>query len=581
MNKSEIARVLEEVGTLLELAGENPFKARAYYNLARTVTASSADLDRMAKDGRLEEIPGVGKGLAEKLSELLLTGKMTYHEELLAATPAGLLELLRVPSLGPKKVKVIYEELQVKTLGELEYACKENRLASLPGFGARSQEKVLKGLAQIARHAGRFLYPEAREVARALAERLAAHAAVKRIEVAGSVRRHKETVGDVDIVCATASPEEVMEAFVSLPGTESVVVRGPTKTSVVTSAGLQVDLRAVTDAEFPFALQYFTGSKEHNTSLRALARRHDLKLNEYGLFGEGDRPVACATEADVYARLGLAYIPPELREDAGEIQAAAAGPLPELVSQGDIRGVFHCHSVDSDGSATIEQMALAARALGYEYIGLSDHSQTAAYARGLTVARVKEQWARIDELNARLAARGIRILKGIESDILPDGRLDYEPEILAQFDFVIGSVHASFQLPREEQTARLLRAMESPYLTMVGHLTGRLLLGRDGFDVDIDAIIEGAARHHVVLEVNANPHRLDVDWRHLRRAQERGVSVSINPDAHSTQGIADTGIGVGIARKGWIRPATVVNALPLDRVTAFLADQRARKGVAR
>lgn len=577
MDKQGMIALLEEVATLLELKGENPFKCRAYANVARLLgSVSEEELRTLCAQKRLRELKGVGPGLVKDLEQLVGEGRVTLHQELVAATPPGLLEMLRIPSLGPKKVRAIFEELGIATVGELEYACTENRLANLKGFGPKSQEKVLSGIAHLKTSAGRFLYAAGRKAADQLLARMAAVPAVKRVEVAGSLRRRKEIIQDVDLVCATADADAVMDALVSSPGVKEIIGRGPTKCSVRLQTGLQVDLRAVTVTEYPFALLYFTGSKEHNTSLRSRAKRMELRLNEYGLFRADESSIACASEEEIFRALGLSYIPPELREDAGELEAAEAGALPPLVEPGDLRGVLHCHTTWSDGSASVKDMALAARKLGYGYIGLSDHSQTAAYAGGLKVERVREQWAQIDRVNAELG--DFRILKGIESDILPDGRLDYDDEVLSGFDFVIGSVHSAFHLDREAQTRRVQKAMENPYLTMVGHLTGRILLARAGFELDVDAVLEAAAKHHVVMEFNVNPQRLDLDWRHLRRAQERGVLISINPDAHSVDGLEDMAVGAAVARKGWIRPESVLNAKPLPEVLAFLSGQRRRKG---
>jgi DNA polymerase (family 10) len=571
--------LLEEIATLLELKGENPFKCRAYSNVARMLGSVAEDeLRKLCAEKRLREIKGVGPGIVKDLEELIGEGKVTLHQELLAATPPGLLDMLKVPSLGPKKVKTIFDELGIATVGELEYACNENRLANLKGFGPKSQEKVLAGIAHLKTSAGRFLYAAGRKAADQLLAKLAGLPAVAKVEVAGSLRRRKEIIQDIDLVCATADAEAVMEAFTSSPGVKEIIGRGPTKSSVRLDSGLQVDLRAVTAEEYPFALLYFTGSKEHNTAMRGRAKRMEFKLNEYGLFRADETRVACASEEEIFKALGLAYIPPEIREDAGEFEAAEAGALPGLVEPEHLKGVFHCHTTYSDGSASVKEMALAARKLGYAYMGLSDHSQTAAYAGGLKVDRLLAQWAEIDQVNAELG--DFRILKGIESDILPDGRLDYDDSVLAQFDFVIGSVHSSFQLDRAAQTQRILRAMENPYLTMVGHLTGRILLARAGIEVDVEAILEGAAKHHVVIELNANPQRLDMDWRHLKSAQDRGLLISINPDAHSTDALKNMALNAGIARKGWIRPGTVLNAKPLPEVLAFFAEQRKRKGAA-
>lgn len=574
MDKLKVAEILEEIGLLLELKGENPFKTRAYYNVARELEGMSEDLEILAREDRLCEIKGVGAALEQKIGELVKTGRLAYYEDLKASIPAGLLELRRIPSLGPKKIKALHDSLQVVDLDTLEKACRQGAVAGLAGFGEKTQDKILKGIELVRKTQGLFLYPVAHAAAQALITHLVAKAPLIRIETAGSLRRSKEIIKDVDLVCSSTEPEKVMDALVAYPEVESITGRGPTKCSVRLKSGLAVDLRVVTDTEYATALLYFTGSKEHNTAMRGRAKKLGLKLNEYGLF-QGDEPLPVRDEADVFRHMGLEYIIPELREDLGEIEEAEKGPMPALIRAEELQGIFHNHSTWSDGTASIRDMALAAREMGFHYFGLSDHSRTAVYARGLQIEDVKKQWEEIDQLNDELD--GIRILRGIESDILPDGSLDYPDEILAGFDFVIGSVHANFNLTREEQTQRIIRAMKSPYLTMVGHLTGRLLLQREGFGVDIDQIIEAAAEFQVILEFNASPHRLDVDWRHLAQAQTRGITFSINPDAHSTAAIAHARLAVPVARKGRMRTASVLNTRPLPEVLDFLKEQRRAK----
>lgn len=574
MDKNQAADALEEIAVLLELLGENPFKTRAYVNGARTLRGLEGDLAAVVAAGGLAELRGFGPALIEKVTELVTAGRSSYLQDLRAKVPPGLLDLLRIPGLGPKRVKEIHDLLGVATLGELEYACHENRLAGLPGFGEKMQARVLAGIAVVKKHAERFLLDVASAEGARLERALAGLPGVKRISLAGSLRRRRETVGDLDLVVATAEPESVMKSFVGWKGVEEVLAHGDTKSSVRLDSGLQVDLRAVTEGQFPFALLYFTGSKEHNVALRARAQKRGWKLNEYGLFREDDILVPCRDEAAVYKALGLAYVEPELREDLGEIAAAEEDALPVLLEEKDLRGVLHCHSTYSDGANTVREMALAARELGFAYIGMSDHSQSARYAHGMTPNEVKRQHEEIDRLNDEL--EGIRILKGVECDILADGELDYPDRILASFDFLIGSIHSRFGLDVRAMTKRLVTAIHDPHLDVVGHLTGRLLLSREPYALDVDAVLEAAAKEGVVVEINANPHRLDLDWRACHGFQKRGGMVSINPDAHRTEGLKDVTYGVGIARKGWLTKDDVLNALPLEKALARFS--RRRKG---
>jgi len=569
MDKKLVAQMLEEVGHFLELKGENPFKVRAYYNAARTIDGFVEDLNQLVKEERLCEIPSIGKGLEEKIVEIVKTGQLTYLLELRKGFPPGLPALLCIPGLGCKKVKVLYDRLNISSIGELEYACKENRLLEIPGFGAKSQENILKGIEYTRKNQGSYLFDKAFENSQALLKEVKKMPGILRAEVAGSVRRCKEIIHDIDIVASAESGvEKIMDRFTRLPGVEEVIAKGETKSSVRLSSGIQVDLRVVGDREYPYALLYFTGSKEHNTMLRGIAKDKGLKLNEYGLF-RGEKAVPCKDEAGIYKALGMEYIPPELREGGEEITVAEEDRIPTLVKEDDLQGIFHVHSTWSDGTADIETMARAAQKMGYKYMGLSDHSQTAMYAGGLSVANVKKQQVEIDALNRKL--KGFRIFKGIESDILADGSLDYPEKVLEKFDFVIASIHSGFKMDEEQMTKRLVKALENPHTTMLGHMTGRLLLARDGYRLKMDRIIETAARYKKVIEINSNPQRFDMDWRYLRKAAEKGVRFSINPDAHSPEGLRDTSYGVGIARKGWLTKKDVVNTMALGEMEKFLA----------
>ncbi len=574
MDRREVADRLEEIGTLLELLGENPFKSRAYHNAARILRGLTGDLGELVETGEISKIKGIGTALSEKIATLHATGSLPYLEELRAEVPSGLVQWLGIPGLGPKKARAIHVALGISTLGELEYACRENRLRDLDGFGETSQRKVLDGIQHVRRHAGRFLQPVVREEAERLEALVRGVPGVLRVQVCGSVRRRNETSKDIDVVVSAAAAGAVMDAFAAHPGVAEVTGRGPTKCSVRLAAGPNADLRVVSDDAFPFAVVYFTGSKAHNIAIRGRAQRRGLKLNEYALVRDRDgTEVACEDEAAVYRALGLAWIPPEMREDAGEIELAERGELPVLVTRDDLRGVLHCHSTWSDGAATIEAMALAARERGYEYLAICDHSKAAAYAGGLDAERVRAQHREIEELNGRLD--GFRVLKGIEVDILPDGRLDFEDDVLASVDLVVASVHSRFGLPRDEQTDRVLRALECPYVDVLGHPTGRLLLSRDGYALDLESVLRRAAERGVAVEVNAHPQRLDLDWRGLRYGLPRGLLTAIDPDAHDAEGLDVVDYGLGIARKGWCTAGDVLNARSLE---ALLEHLRARRG---
>ncbi len=568
MDKHELARIFNEIGLLLELKGENPFKTRAYYNAARTIENLTEDLAEIIEAGRISELPGFGAALAKKVEEWSKTGTIDYYENLKNTTPPGLFELLRVPGLGAKKINTIYQLLGVTSLETLEEACNQNRLVSLPGFGAKTQAKIYAGIQFIKEQRGQFLSGEVLPEAVRLKEAVGKLPGVLMVEIAGSLRRFKEVVKDIDLVASSAEPGRVIGEFINLPMVTQIIGSGGTKGSVILKSGIQADLRVVKPSEFPHALQHFTGSKEHNTALRRHAKSLGYKVNEYGLFKEEDsEPIYCDDEAGIYRRLGLTYIPPELREDLGEIEAALAGKLPELIRPEAIKGIFHVHTNYSDGVNSLREMAEAAIRRGYRYLGITDHSGTAVYARGLSSEILLKQFEEIEELNREYP--DFRIFKGIEADILASGELDYGPEILAKFDFVIGSVHSHFRMNKNEMTARILKTMDSPFLTMLGHATGRILLERPGYEVDLDAIIEKAAKNGVILEFNANPYRLDLDWRWLKKAKERGVKIAINPDAHSTGELELVYSGLAVARKGWLESGDVFNCWETEQVIEY------------
>lgn len=572
-DKKSVISTLERIAVLLELSGANPFKSRAFQNGARALQSYEGDLAEGFASGELKKIKGVGKGILTEVETLLADGTSAALDELQAEVPAGLLEIVKVPGLGPKRVRTLYEKLEIETLGELEYACNENRLVQLDGFGPKTQEKILKGIDAIRRFSGRHLLSDAWATADRLLETVGNVKGVQKIELAGSLRRRRETIKDVDILVAAEDPARVHEALTKIEGVEEIIGSGDTKTSVRLDSGINVDLRTVTPTQFPFALHYFTGSKEHNTRMRQRAKDRGLKLNEYGLFPtDSDESLDCADEAAIFEALDLRYVPPELREDMGEFDAAEQGDLPALVDDDDIRGVLHNHSTWSDGAHSVRDMAEAARALGFRYLGMSDHSQSAFYAHGLKEDAILRQHEEIDEVNATLD--DVVVLKGIESDILPDGSLDYDDGVLESMDFVVASVHGHFNLSREDQTKRCIRAVQNPFTSILGHPTGRLLLGRDGFDVDLRAVIEAAAEVDCALELNANPHRLDLDWRELRFATKQGARISIGPDAHRTEGLRDLRYGVAVARKGWVRAENVLNAMDLDDLRSWLRARR-------
>jgi len=577
MKRETLVGILRETGQLLELKGENPFRVRAYENAARALEGLAEEPEDLLEAGTLGEIPGIGPGLVTAIAELIHGGRLALHDQLRAEFPHGVLDLFRISGLGPKRIAVLIRELGVGSPADLERACREGRVAGLGGFGEKSQQKILAGLAELGRHQERHLLSAAQPVAVELVARLREHPAVTRVEIAGSLRRWRETIGDLDLVAAVALARraEVAALFTGLPGTEEVLGSGDTKVSTRLDAGFQADLRMVEEEEFACALHHFTGSKEHNIALRTRARQEGLTINEYGLF-RGERRLEVGDERALYRHLGLAWIPPEMREGLDEIELAERGSLPDLIELADLRGTFHVHTTWSDGTASVEQMASAAAQLGWEYLGIADHSRSAAYAGGLKPDRVLEQWREIDAWNA--AGRAPHLFKGTECDILQDGALDFPDDLLLGFDFVVVSVHSRFRMSREAMTERIVRAVSHPCATFLGHPTGRLLLARDGYELDLDAVLDAAEGNDTIVEVNASPHRLDLDWRALRGWLRRGRRTSIHPDAHSTHGLSDVRYGVGVTRKAGATARDVLNAQPLAEVRGWLEARRARAG---
>lgn len=579
MNQDEIGDILENIARLLELKGENPFKVRAYVNGARALETLSEDLATLVAEKRLEEVDGIGKAIAEKISTLVTTGKLEYYEKLRDEFPPEIFVLFELQGLGAKKIKVLYDTLGISSLTKLERLSKSGEVAALPGFGKKTADNILKAIEQHKKSADQFRLADIMTVADDLLEDLRSHPRVTLVQIAGSFRRKKEIVRDLDFIASTRHPKEVSDHFVSHPLVESIIAQGDTKSSVLLKNGIQCDLRVVTSAEYPFALNYFTGSKEHNVKMRSRALERGWSLNEYRFSEvEGkklkEHPPEVCTEGDLYKALGLEYVEPELREDRGEIAAAEKGELPDLVEWQNLRGTFHCHTSESDGRASLEDMAEAAHDLGLQYLGIADHSKSSVQAHGLDETRLLAQVKRIAELNKTLD--GIHLFSGTECDIRKDGTLDFSDEILAQLDYVVVSIHSSFTLNEKEMTDRIIKAISNPYVTMLGHLTGRLLLTREPYKVNIPAIIDAAAATGTIIELNANPRRLDMDWRWWPLAKQKGVKCAINPDAHSTAGLQDLIFGAGAARKGWLSRNDVVNTLPLAKIRPVLEAKRRR-----
>ena len=588
MDKQQVADILSEIAVLLELKGENPFKTRAYVNAARALENLNEPLESLIAEGQLASIKGIGTALQQKITELVTTGKLAYHDTLKASLPAGLLDLMDIPGLGPKKVKAVYDQLGVDSVDALKTACQENRIATLKGFGKKTQENILEGIAFRRAYASKHRIGDALDAARPMLEKLTQHPEVSRCNTAGSLRRHKEIIGDIDFVVASTKPEAVIQFFCSQPGIQSILARGDTKASVILPGGIQADLRVVSEQEYPFALAYFTGSKEHNIVMRQRAIQRDLRLNEYGLFKskeetrDDSKRVTCASEEEIFNQLGLTYIPPELREDQGEFKAAEEKRIPVLLEPGDLRGSLHNHSTWSDGHQTLEEIIQTARELKCDYWAVTDHSRASFQAHGLDPAKVRRQIKAIADLNGKLEDEGVafRLLTGTEVDILAQGKLDFDDALLAGLEVVVASIHSGFTQSEAELTQRLIAAAENPYVQTLGHLTGRLLLEREPYKVNQHAVIDACAETGTWIELNASPYRLDLDWRLWHYAKDKGVKCVINCDAHREEHFAFLQLGAGVARKGWLEKKDVINTLPHAKLLEALLEKRSKRGAA-
>ncbi len=584
VNKDQVADTLEDIAMMLELKGENPFKIRAYKNAARAIETFTGNLRQTAEADKFAEIEGIGKAIAEKIGELVTNGSLEYHTTLKGEFPPGLFDMFEISGMGPKKIQAVWKELSITTVEELEKGCRDGRVAALKGFGAKTAANILKGIEDQKKHAGRFRMGDIAADAERMLDDLRSHPEVIRVAACGSYRRRRETCGDLDFLVSTREPKIVSEDFIGHEFVESVIAHGDTKSSVRWKSGIQADLRVVKDAEFPFAMNYFTGSKEHNIVMRQRALARGWSLNEYRL-GPIDAPKTkpepvpeIREEADLYRALGLDYVEPELRENMGEFKAAEEHTLPKLIDVENLRGTFHNHTTASDGRCTLREMADAGIELGLQYLGIADHSKASFQAHGLDEKRLLAQVKEIRELNKELGP-DFRIFAGSEVDIHKDGTLDFDDEVLAQLDYVVVSVHNVFNLSEADMTERIIKAISNRYVTMLGHLTGRLLLMREGYAVDQAAVIAAAADTGTIIELNANPRRLDMDWRWWPLAKSKGVKCAINPDAHHTSQLQFLKFGVGTARKGWLTRHDVVNTLPLGKIEAVLASkpQRGKK----
>jgi len=575
MDKNDIIGVLDLIGTMLEIKGENPFKVRAYFSGSRTLQTLEEDLGTVIEEGRLGDIPGIGKALTEKIETLFTIGELEFLDKLKASVPDGLLELLEVPGLGGKKINALHQKLGIDSIESLTQACNDGRVAELKGFGTKTQDKILSGIENREAYAARHLWWDARRVADRILPGLQGLPEVDRVEAAGSLRRGMETVGDLDFLVASSKPEPIMEWFTQMEGIVEVTAHGDTKSSVRFEGGMQADLRVVPPEQFYFALHHFTGSKDHNVRMRQKALSMGLSLSEWGLRPEEEKDssrskgmVEAHSEEDIFKTLGLAYIPPSLREGMGEVEAAEKNELPELLELEDLRGCFHNHTTASDGRNTLEEIAAEADKRGWQYLGVADHSKSSFQANGLDEARLEKQVEAIRALNESGSFTS-HIFAGSEVDILSGGTLDFPDSVLETLDYVVASVHNGLTQDEETMTSRIIKALEHPKVTMLGHVSGRLLLKREASKMNIQKIIDAAIANHKIIELNANPMRLDMDWRHWRKAAEKGLLCAINPDAHALPHYDFQLTGVNIARKGWLTRKHVFNTRSLGEVTQY------------
>ena len=576
MDKKDIIEVLERIGTMMEIKGENPFKIRAYSAGARTLQTMEEDLGEVIEEGRLGDIPGIGKALTEKIETLYATGELEFYDKLVASVPSGLMDLLNIPGLGGKKIKVLHEQLNVDSIESLTEVCQAGKVAELKGFGEKTQEKILSGIKNREAYAARHLWWDARAVVERILPGLQGLPEVERVEAAGSFRRGMETVGDLDFLVASSDPAPIMDWFTSMEGIAEVTAHGDTKSSIRLEGGMQADLRVVPSEQFYFALHHFTGSKDHNVRMRQKALSLGLSLSEWGLRPEEEKdssrkagPVEANSEEDIFKALGLQYVPPSLREGMGEVEAAERNELPELLEFSDLKGCFHNHTTASDGRNTLEEVAEEADRRGWEYLGIADHSKASFQANGLDEGRLLKQVHAIKAINESGKYR-VHLFSGSEVDILSGGRLDFEDADLEPLDYVVASVHSGLTQDEETMTSRIIKALEHPKVTMLGHMSGRLLLRREASTMNIQKIIDAALANGKIIELNANPMRLDMDWRHWRRAAEKGLLCCINPDAHALHHYDYQEAGVRAARKGWLTVKEVFNTRTLTEVKDYL-----------
>jgi DNA polymerase (family 10) len=568
----ELSRIFEQIAKILKIKGENPFKIRAYEKITLVLENLPIDIETIYQQGGVSNIPGVGTGIAKKIEEFLTTGKLEYYEKLKETIPTGVIELLDIPEVGPKTAKLLYEQLEIDNIDKLEKAVREHQIKDLPGMGEKSETNILRGIELYKRRKERFLLGRALPLAEEMVESLSQLKETNKISFAGSLRRKKETIGDIDILVTSQNPEKIMRTFISLPQVREILAEGPTKSSIITNDYLHIDVRVVEPISFGAALQYFTGSKAHNIKLRELALKRNLKINEYGVFEvESGNRIAGEKEEEVYQALNLPFIPPELREDRGEIEAAQENKLPQLIEYSQIKGDLHLHTKWSDGAHTIRQMAEAAQKIGYKYIAITDHSQSLKFAGGLIEERLREQVEEIQKLNQEL--KDFTILSGVEVDIKSDGSLDFSDEILSKLDVVIAAIHSGFKQESKIITERIIKAMQNRFVNIIAHPTGRLIGYRESYQVDINEMMEVAAKTGTILEINSYPERLDLNDIYCRMAKEKGVQLAIETDAHSIEGLTFMDLGVAVARRGWLEEKEVINTLPLDKLLKRLKNR--------
>jgi len=565
----KIAKIFEDLADMLEIKGENPFRIRAYRKAARNIRTLTNELEKFADEGRLDQIPGIGEGMKEKIYEILDTGRLQFYEELKSEIPPSLVKLLSVPGIGPKLAKKFYDELNIRDIEQLEKMAKEHHLAGLPGIKEKTEQNILKGIEMLKKGLERMNLGIALPIANEIVDQLSKLPEVKRISTAGSLRRRKETIGDIDILTTSSNSKKVMDTFINLQLVERVLVCGDTKSSIITYDGIHVDLRVVEPESYGSALAYFTGSKAHNIRIREIAMKNNLKINEYGVFDEKTgMKIAGENEEEIYQILNLPFIASELREDMGEIEAAKENRLPTLVKLSQIKGDLHVHTTWSDGGNSIEEMLKTSQEMGYKYLAICDHSQSLKVAGGLSEDKLLEQIEKIKELNSKY--KDFDILAGSEVDIKADGSLDYPDELMKKLDIVVAAIHTRFRRSRYEMTKRIIKAIQNPHVNILAHPTGRLLGVRDAYEVDLDEILKVAKINKIALEINAFPERLDLNDINCRKAKEYGVMISINTDSHITNQLDYMALGVSVARRGWLEPKNIINTKPREQIIKFL-----------